>query len=166
MLDIIKPAKDVVSVLDFGCGTAHLYEYILNNNIQGIKYSGLDISDKFYQLCLKKFPDINFLKMDVMEDSALPVYDYILMNGVFTEKVNLDYEEMMIYFQALIKEVFPKCIFGTAFNVMSDNVDWQRDDLFHLPLGVLKEFLINSITDNYEIRDDYGLYEYTVYLYK
>ena len=33
MLEVIKPQNNgPVSLLDFGCGTSHLYEYILNKN--------------------------------------------------------------------------------------------------------------------------------------
>ena len=49
---------------------------------------------------------------------------------------------------------------------MSKNVDWERDDLFHLSHDLLSDFLCRKITRNYIIRNDYGLYEYTVYLFK
>lgn len=53
-----------------------------------------------------------------------------------------------------------------AFNVMSKNVDWEREDLFHMPLDELSAFLTSSISRNFIIRNDYGLYEYTVYVYR
>ncbi len=55
---------------------------------------------------------------------------------------------------------------GVAFNVMSKDVDWEREDLFHLPLNVLSNFLTKEVTRDFIIRYDYGLYEYTTYLYK
>ena len=45
-------------------------------------------------------------------------------------------------------------------------VDWEKDFLFHLPLDTLAFFLTKELTRNFIIRNDYGLYEYTVYLYK
>ena len=48
----------------------------------------------------------------------------------------------------------------------SKNVDWERDDLFHLSLDKLSGFLCEKITRNFVIRNDYGLYEYTVYVLK
>ena len=30
---------------------------------------------------------------------------------------------------------------GIAFNVMTKHVDWERDDLFHLPFDQLAEWL-------------------------
>ena len=88
------------------------------------------------------------------------------MNGVFTEKRGLTFDEMFQYFKELIEKVFSLSNKGVAFNVMSKNVDWEREDLFHLSHDVLSSFLCNKLTRNYIVRNDYGLYEYTVYLFK
>ena len=73
---------------------------------------------------------------------------------------------MWFYFTNVIEVVFAKCIKGFAFNVMSKNVDWEREDLFHVSLDQLSDFLCKKITRNFIIRNDYGLYEYTVYVFK
>ena len=54
MLDVIKDKSSKVSLIDFGCGTSNLYEYIQKKQLKNIEYSGLDISDKFISLCRKK----------------------------------------------------------------------------------------------------------------
>jgi hypothetical protein len=54
---------------------------------------------------------------------------------------------------------------GVAFNVMSKHVDWERDDLFHVPFDEIAAFLFANVTRNMVLRADYGLYEYTVYAY-
>jgi hypothetical protein len=87
------------------------------------------------------------------------------MNGVFTEKRSLSFEEMWRYVQSMLTRAFELTSVGMAFNVMSKHVDWERDDLFHLPLDLLAEFLTRSVSRHYVIRNDYGLYEYTVYVY-
>lgn len=168
MLDVVKTAAETtIKLLDFGCGAAHLYEYILRQTITNIEYSGLDISEKFIELSQKKFPQIKFYYLDILKnDAGLLDFDYIVMNGVFTEKRSLSYEEMLPYFKQVILKVFAKAKRGIAFNVMSSHVDWQRDDLFHLPLDTLAAFLVKNLSRNFVIRNDYGLYEYTVYVYK
>jgi hypothetical protein len=88
------------------------------------------------------------------------------MNGVFTEKRGLTFDEMFAYFERTLSAVFAKAEMGVAFNVMSKHVDWERDDLFHLPFDTLARFLIESLTRNFVIRSDYGLYEYTTYVYR
>lgn len=168
MLDIINLRPNTeVNILDFGCGTAHMYEYILKNNLSNIKYAGLDISEKFVAVSCNKYPAINFYCGDVLDAKfELPKYDYILMNGVFTEKRELSFDEMWQYLTNVLTKVYTQCNKGVAFNVMSKQVDWERDDLFHVSLDKLSEFLCKNISRNYVVRNDYGLYEYTVYIYK
>jgi hypothetical protein len=45
-------------------------------------------------------------------------------------------------------------------------VDWERDDLFHVSFDVMAKFLTAELTRNFIFRQDYGLYEYTVYAYR
>ena len=168
MLDVIKPIdSDIIELLDFGCGSSQLYQYILQNRMENIAYSGLDISDKFIQLSRNKYPSNTYYCMDILEKGAdIPNFDYIVMNGVFTEKRNLSFDDMLSYFKRVIRKVFYKTNIGIAFNVMSKHVDWERDDLFHLSLDSLASFLIKKLSRNFIIRNDYGLYEYTSYVYK
>jgi SAM-dependent methyltransferase len=167
MLDVIQsPRPGTVRLLDFGCGASHLYEYILAKGIKGIEYTGLDLSPKFVKLSRQKFPKNRYVCVDILEEpAAIPASDYIVMNGVFTEKQDLTFDEMLAYFERTVKTAFAKAERGIAFNVMSKHVDWERQDLFHLPFDTLAGFLIRELTRNFIIRNDYGLYEYTTYVY-
>lgn len=167
MLGILRNNSKKTTVLDFGCGTARLYQYIKRKRLKNISYSGLDISEKYISYVRRKYPNVEFFCFDVLNsDVALPSYDYIILNGVFTEKLTLSYPEMLSYFKNMITKVFQFCNYGIAFNVMSKHVDWERKDLFHLPFDELASFLTEKVSRNFVIRNDYGLYEYTVYVYK
>jgi 2-polyprenyl-3-methyl-5-hydroxy-6-metoxy-1,4-benzoquinol methylase len=168
MLDVIRPRPlPKVSVLDFGCGASHLYDYILAKGLSTIEYSGLDISEKFINLSEKKYPGINYYCLDILKSSAqLPLFDYIILNGVFTEKRELSHDEMWEYLRQVILKVFKLAKSGISFNVMSSHVDWERDDLFHLPMDKLATFLVKEVSRDFIIRNDYQLYEYTTYVYR
>lgn len=161
-----QPNLSNPSMLDFGCGTAHMLEYMNQNNFNKWSYSGLDISSKFVDVCKAKFPGTNFYCKDILKEALMiePV-DYVVMNGVFTEKRDLSFEEMYQYFTALLEKVFPLAKRGVAFNAMSNAVDWERDDLFHLPIDLLASFLTKKLSRHFIVRNDYGLYEYTTYVY-
>ncbi len=132
-----------------------------------IEYIGLDIIEEAIDICRRKHPENVYICGDILEDDGiLPEYDYAVMNGVFTEKGPLPFDEMFDYFAGLVARVFEPARFGIAFNVMSAQVDWTRDDLFHLPLDRLAEFVIRRLNRRFVIRNDYGLYEYTTYVYK
>jgi SAM-dependent methyltransferase len=167
MLAVINKNDKNSKILDFGCGTGMLYDYILNNNITNIEYNGLDINNILIKQAKSKYLNSNFFTLDILyEPYKLEEYDYIICNGVFTEKLSLTYEEMFNFFSNSIKILFEKTKKGISFNLMSGHVDYERDDLFHVKHDILVEFLVKNLTRNYIIRNDYGLYEYTVYIYK
>ena len=167
MLDLLKDCNGKASLLDFGCGAAHLYRYLRQQAQHDIKYVGLDVSEKFIELSRRKYPENEYLCLDVLKQpDKLGQFDYVVMNGVFTEKQNLSFDQMFAYFKELVCVVFNKTNRGLAFNVMSSHVDWEREDLFHLPFSELMLFLHQNVSRHVVIRNDYGLYEYTVYVYQ
>ena len=169
MLEAIRSedAREPLTLLDLGCGGSHLYEYIREHKVDNVEYSGLDLSPKAVELSQKKFPENTYYCVDVLDPATdLPRFDYVVMNGVFTEKRDLSFAEMRDYFERMIVKVFDLSARGIAFNVMSKHVDWERDDLFHLPLDDLGAFLTQQVSRHHVIRNDYGLYEYTAYVYR
>ena len=171
MLGLIRDTASPVSLLDIGCGLAHLYERIVERGLDThLSYEGLDISPAFIAACHSKHPHIRFHEADILSaNSALQParqYDYVVLNGVFTEKLAMSDAEMSGFFQSMLATAFDFARKGLAFNVMSKHVDWERDDLFHLPFDEMAGFVTKNLTRNFVIRNDYGLYEYTVYLYR
>lgn len=168
MLQLI-PAGERCSLLDFGCGAGQLYSFLRAQGeaYHGVEYAGLDMSPQFIRLCREKFPQLRFLQADILQQAELvPECDYIVLNGVFTEKLTLSFDEMEGFFQRMLCAVFAKARKGIAFNVMSKAVDWERDDLFHLSTDRLISFLAANLSRHFVIRNDYGLYEYTTYVYR
>lgn len=157
MLDVIRHKN--VTLLDFGCGLGHLYQYIKDQWYNDITYQGYDLSDKFIAACRAKYPDIPFYL------KPPPVSDYVVANGVFTEKLTLTQDEMIKRFTGTIKAMYGLARYGIAFNVMSTHVDWERDDLFHVSMDWMADFVIKQLkTRDFTMRS-YGLYEYTTYVY-
>jgi SAM-dependent methyltransferase len=168
MLEVVRASDPrPLKMLDFGCGAGHLLEYLREERRQDIHYIGLDASAKFIDLSRRKFPEVEFLCADVMaEELTVQDVDYVVMNGVFTEKCSLSFEAMWQHFCSVLRRVFPVARRGIAFNLMSKHVDWERDDLFHVPLDLLAGFIKQELSRNYVMRADYGLYEYTTYVYR
>ena len=167
MLDVIRPPTEPVTLLDLGCGLSHLYEFIGRSGRSGISYAGLDLSPKFLDASRAKFPDLPYYDVDLLErPEDLPSFDYVVMNGLFTARWEVSYERMRPYFEALVAAAFDKARVGLAFNVMSKQVDWERDDLFHVAFDDLAAYLVEKVSRNFVLRHDYGLYEYTVYVYR
>jgi len=168
MLDVLPSRPADASLLDFGCGTGHLLEYLRETGPAGVLYHGSDASPALVEVCRGKFPGVDFQVLDALDPACppWPQYDYIVMNGLLTYKLGASHAEFFDYAKALLREVFKHCRAGLAFNVMSKQVDWERDELFHLGLDPLVDFLSRELSRHFRIRADYGLYEYTVYVYQ
>jgi SAM-dependent methyltransferase len=156
-----------LTLLDFGCGASHLYEHIQSRGHAGLQYSGLDLSSRYLALCRDKFPDVTYFDVDLLDpDARLPEFDFIVLNGIFHNRTGNTPEAAWLYCQRLLTRIAGLARKGFAFNVMSKHVEWEREDLFHVPIGALTDFIANNISRNFIVRHDYGLYEYSVYVYR
>ena len=130
-------------------------------------YRGLDISEEMIEVAREQHPDVSFEVQDIIADPLKEEsVDYIVMNGVLTEKQNMSQEVMVEFAQSIIRAAFKASSKGVAFNVMSSHVDWTRDDLFHWPLDEMVAFLVKDCSRHVRIHMDYGLYEYSVHVKK
>lgn len=167
MLGVARGGLDGVSLLDFGCGLCGLRDHMLKEGLSVAGYTGLEISPAFAETARRRNPGTEILCMDVLESGArLPAFDYAVMNGIFTRRHSLSVAEMDDYLRRLVPVVFAACRRGVAFNVMSTSVDWESEVLYHADPGALLDFIGRSLTRHYTLRNDYGLYETTFYLYK
>jgi len=160
----IKPLK----ILDFGCGTSHFYEHLKQTGLEkNIKYTGIDIIEDSIEISKKKFPENKYFCLDILDSSeSLGQYDYIVINGLFTQKCNLNNNEMKNFLIQILTKLFPLFDKGLAFNTMSNQVDFKRDGAFHLDLNWSSELFTKKFTRKFVVRHDYDLYENTFYLYK
>lgn len=156
-----------ITLLDLGCGAGHFLTFLEQAaQMDNITYTGADLSQVFIDHCQAKFPERQWIQLDLLHDNVPTKYDYIIMNGLFTEKLEASFDEMWQFFTQMLIKAWDITNIGMAFNVMSTQVDWQREDLFHVPMDLMGDFLHKNVSRNFTIRRDYGLYEYTVYVFK
>jgi len=156
------------SLLDLGCGVGLLVDYLTQKQVMSkITYLGVDISSKMIQVAKKRHPGFSFEARDILlKPYNANQFDYILMNGLLTEKLDMSENQMKDFAQQIILSVYNCCSKGLSFNVMSSHVDWKRDDLFHWELDDVVSFMVKYCSRKIRIMMDYGLYEYTVHLKK
>ena len=156
------------TMLDIGCGTGRLLDEIKASGRTKIDYTGIDLSAKLINGARAKHPEAEFVMGDPFDVETIWAAnpDYVVFGGIFTCKLQMTQEQMTDYMVRLLRLAFNHCQCGLAFNVMSYHVDWQREDLFHVPFDQMAQILRANFSRNYIFRADYGLFEYTVYLYK
>ncbi len=169
MLDIVRlQGKRPPKLLDIGCGAGLLVDRLKERDLfDPVLYRGIDLSMKMVEAAKQRHPTACFEVRDILQRPLRArSADYIVMNGVLTEKRSLPQTVMEAYACRMIKAAFDASSEGIAFNVMSSHVDWRRRDLFHWPLDRAVKFLVNECSRHIVIRMDYGLHEYTVYVYR
>lgn len=167
MADLFTYEADAISVLDFGCGLGAFKDYLDEVHGPAIVYEGLDLSPEFAARARERHPDITIHCLDVLkDDSALPSYDYAVLNGIFTRRAPLSHGDMLDYLGRLAGVVWRHCRRGLAFNVMSHAVDWKGGDLFHPGPTELADVIAANLSPHFTLCNDYGLYECTCYVYR
>ena len=163
--DALKPA--IPKVLEIGCATGVLLDYYVGSDLGPMDYRGVDLSGPMLATARKKHHNYVFIEGDPFDRRDIWIWnpDYVIMGSIFTWRPGISELEMRQYMLDLIKLAFSKCNRGIVFNVMSKHVDWERDDLFHVPFDDLASILGKELCRNYIFRADYGLYEYTTYVY-
>ena len=157
-----------MSLLDLGCGPGLLLDYLeATGGRRGIAYQGIDLSPRMIAAARSRWPNENFSVRDIMTD-PLPEQsvDYVIANGVLTARCSVERSKMVRLAQQLITAAFQSARMGIAFNVMSAHVDWERDDLFHWQFDEVAAFLKKAVSRHFVFRFDYGLYEFTTYVWR
>ena len=154
-------------LLDLGCGAGLLLDYLAaTGGVERVRYRGIDLSPLMIEEARARWPAQEFSCCDILETPLQEQsVDFVVMNGVLTERVSLSVEAMTALAEALVAAAFRAARLGIVFNVMSAHVDWQRDDLFHWSFDQLAGFLKREVSPHYTIRADYGLYEYSCFVW-
>ncbi|MEM8635200.1 MAG: class I SAM-dependent methyltransferase [Pseudomonadota bacterium] len=158
-----------LKLLDVGCGPAFLLDYLASNSLlEKVSYTGIDLVPEILTSAKTRWPDYDFEIRDI-RSNPFPEhsFDYAVFCGVFTAKFGLDYAGMLSILKDTISSAWNSVDLGLGYNVMSKHVDWERDDLFHLPCDDAITLAIEQLnTRNVRILHDYGLYEYSCLLSK
>jgi len=168
MLDVIDPdASREVSLLDVGCGYGGLLPYARSRGYQ-LTYTGIDVVEPMIAWAKQHITDGRFVVGDVLDTDALDAdgYDYIVCNGILTQKLDTPGLEMDAFAQRLIRRMFELCRAGIAFNVMTTAVNFHSDNLYYRSPAELLSWCMAEVTRHFRIDHAYRLYEYTLYLYR
>ena len=168
MLGVVRPGQEQPALLDLGCGPGLLLDYMeQTGRRQDFEYIGVDLSEPMLESARSHWPAYRFARQDIIAE-PLPggLVDHVILNGVLTARRGASPAQMADYAANLLEAAFHAAREGIAFNVMGKLVDWERDDLFHWGFDEMAAAVSRRLSRHIRIRADYGLYEYTVYVYR
>jgi SAM-dependent methyltransferase len=163
MLKLILPSDRPFSVLDVGCGYGAFADTLLEA-YPNARYHGIDLVEEMVAAGRARHPKQQFSLGDFAE-MDLGRFDYIVCNGIFTQKLDASALEMETYFKQMVKKLFTSATIGCAFNLMSTRVNFFAPNLFYRHPAEVMTHCLSDLTNKVRIDHSYGLYEYTVYLY-
>ncbi|MFP4382831.1 MAG: class I SAM-dependent methyltransferase [Spirochaetia bacterium] len=102
-------------LLDIGCGTGMLYDYLLHIGIE-TEYTGVDIMKEAVQTAAIRHPDVNFIHGDVFQDDLFKPgeFDIVFASGIF----NLDLENNMKFIRKGICKMLELTSETAVFNLL------------------------------------------------
>lgn len=167
MLAVMKnSAAKKHSLLDVGCGYAGLFAYACEHNIQ-LDYTGLDISEDMINWAIEHYAkSAQFIHDDIYNLDINNKYDYVICNGILTQKLDVSESDMDAYSKDMIKIMFSIARTGVAFNMMTTHVNYFADNLFYKNPVEMFSWCVSELSPYVKIDHSYPLYEYTMYVYK
>lgn len=153
------------SLLDVGCGYASLLDHAAYIGLS-VDYHGIDVVPEMTDAAASRHPRSAFRALDVFDLDDDERYDYLVCNGVLTQKLHASHLEMQAHAKRLIARLFHHCRRGIAFNVMSSRVNYMADNLFYWSPVECLAFCLGELSSRVGLDHHYLPYEYTVYVYR
>jgi SAM-dependent methyltransferase len=166
MLQLLdSPAVKKPSVLDVGCGFGGLYDYAASLGLE-IDYTGIDVAANMIEWASQHVAGGRFLQGSVLSHEFSGRFDYVICNGILTQKLDAPGLEMDQFASALIRRMFALAERGVAFNVMTTKVNHFAPNLYYRNPAELLAWCLTEITPHVALDHSYPLYEFTVYLHR
>lgn len=159
------PGECPPSLLDVGCGYGSLWQLIRERG-QPLHYTGIDVCEPMVQYARHLNPDAHWIVGDFMDLESNKKFDYVVCNGILTQKLGIPVPEMDDFLRQLVTKMFKQCRVGAAFNLMTTHVNFTAPNLYYKnPLEIV-DWCMNELTKKIRLDHSYPLFEFTVYLYK
>lgn len=153
------------SLLDVGCGFGSLLE-LMRERGMAFDYHGIDMCDSMIAAAQEKYLDAKWSVGDILKVDLLEKYDYVVCNGILTQKLGASFREMDEFAKALINRMFELCEIGIAFNLMTTHVNFMAPNLFYRNPVEFLAWCMTELTPRVRLDHAYPLFEYTLYLYR
>lgn len=157
----LKEGISGCKILDYGCGKGDFYQFLKEQGID-VYYVGFDINDDMVALARRKFPQCRFEVFDIEKDTLDEDFDYIFLCGVFNLKVEGIYETV----KNVLSRLFKHCRHTLIFNALSSHDPRKDFELFYISPEDIHDFAAANISPHVALRQNKGLYDFNLFIYK
>ncbi|MBF9031658.1 methyltransferase [Rhodobacterales bacterium HKCCE3408] len=166
MLAVLEAGTPTIqpAILDVGAGYGSLLVRALERGI-ALDYCALDLCAPMIEAGRKSHPDAAWKVGDILDETGNGQYDYVVCNGVLTQKLTATQAEMDAYLKAVVTRMFALARIGIAFNVMTTHVNFTAPNLYYRNPAELLAWAMSELSPRVRLDHAYPLFEYTLYLY-
>src|SRR5260221_143330 len=115
------------SLLDVGCGYGGLLNHAIRAHID-LDYTGIDVAKNMIDWATTHVPHGRFVHGDILDYTHDGRFDYVVCNGILTQKLATPGLQMDQFAARLIRHMFSLCAIGMAFNVMTTKVNYYSNN--------------------------------------
>ena len=146
---LLEMAGDISekNILDFGCGKGDFYGFLKENGIS-TSYCGIDINKNLIALAKSKFPEAEFLAMDIDDVEINREFDIIFICGVFNLRI-AGIEESLKDILLKLSHSYRESLYG---NFLSWYVPQRTVELFYVKPEEILHFVLNKISRSVVLR--------------
>ncbi len=155
------------TVIDYGCGLCHFYDFLLSNGFSDFKYIGIDINERFVKESKKKHPHLKIEKggkLQTLEILKSENVDYLISSGIYNLGNNCD--EVNQVFLTDYNDFFDFLNIGAGSNFLSDfSSKKDAESIYHNPFDLLEK-CSKTISKNILYFHNYLPHDFTILMYK
>ena len=148
------------SVLDYGCGLAHLKDY-LDQRFSQYEYHGADLVPEFVNTAAAKYPEAHVRLVQSHMDVSTPV-DHVVISGTFNIIEGADRAAYVERVQAALLHLFSLARVSLAVNFMTDRVDFMQPQALHVSVEGMMDFMRQRLSPRLMVDESYMPYEFTL----
>jgi SAM-dependent methyltransferase len=167
ILAVIRPdqAGGRVSLLDIGCGYGGLLDRAKERGLD-VEYSGIDLVEEMTAYGARRHPDAQFARADFLNFDPGRRFDYVVANGVLTEKLDVSILEFGRFARRMIRRMFDLADKGIAFNMMTSYVNFTAANLYYQNPSDIISYCAAELSTKWVMDHGYDYYDFTMYVYR
>ena len=165
LLKVVANSSDF-SLLDFGCGTGHLLDF-MHNLFDSFSFIGFDLSTEMIGHAIEKYgmsENTSWLQ-ELKEDTKV---DYLVSSGLFNVRLDETNENWKDYIIENLHSFDKLTNKGFSFNMLTKYSDkpLMKDYLYYADPMYFFDFCKRNFSRNVALLHDYELYEFTIIVRK
>jgi SAM-dependent methyltransferase len=137
------------SMLDFGCGKGDFYGFLKERGCFP-SYCGIDVNAKLITLAMSKYPEAEFIELDIDEDELSRQFDVIILCGVFNLRIAGIEESSRL----ILKKLFSCCREAMHVNFLSYDTPQRSVELFYVKPEEIRQFAAAELSPSVTLRHD------------